>query len=180
MEHDRRDVVVHGDVADAQDHDGVVAGGHFLLDRALQPHAGALDEHRTGIRRHRLQPGEPVTGLGRQGARGRVVRLAEHADAQDRQTLEPGPRLGGVLHAERHQRRVQRHRDERAGGQTDPDAVDFGGDGDHPGREMTERLAQRRRGSTRLPMAVCYLHTYGAAHTGEQLAEFQSIRCPVE
>ena len=45
VEHDRC-ATVHGDIPDAQQHDRVIAGGHLLLDGALQPYAGAFDEDR--------------------------------------------------------------------------------------------------------------------------------------
>lgn len=44
VEHDGRDLGMHRDTADPQNDNGVIAGGHHLLDRALQPHAGAFDE----------------------------------------------------------------------------------------------------------------------------------------
>jgi len=63
VKNDRRDVIVHGDVVDPQNHDDVVARGDELLDGALHPHAGAVDEHRTTFGRLRLQAREPVPGL---------------------------------------------------------------------------------------------------------------------
>ncbi len=146
VEDDRR-YVVHGDLVDPQDDDGVVTGRHQLVDRALQPHAGAVHEHSTAGMRVRLQPGEPVAGLGCQGPGSNIVRFAEQADTQGRQVLELGPRLGIVLHTERDQRRIQRHRNEGAGGQADPDTVDFRGDRNDTGREMAERLTQRGGGA---------------------------------
>ena len=41
---------VDSDVADPQHHDRVIPGGDQLLDRAFQPDAGALDEHRAAAR----------------------------------------------------------------------------------------------------------------------------------
>ena len=100
VEHHGCDIGVDLDIADAQDHDGVIAGRHQLFYRALQPHTGALDEHRPGSRRHGVQTGETVAGLGRQGAHGFVVALADHADAQCGKFLQFGPGLRGVLDAE--------------------------------------------------------------------------------
>ncbi len=69
---------MNGDVLDPQYHDGVVAGRHQLIDRALHPHAGAVHEHRTAGVRVCLQPGEAVAGLGRQ------VRAAASCDSPSR------------------------------------------------------------------------------------------------
>ena len=142
VEHNRWHISVHSDIVDPQNDNGVVSGRDGLLDRTLQPHAGAFDEDRARFGRNRMQAGEPVTGFGGQRARGLVVRLPKHADAQVRQVLEPWPCRRGVLHAERHQRRFQRDRHEGARRQTHPRAVDFGGDRDDAGREMPERLPQ--------------------------------------
>ena len=145
VEHDRRDLGVDLDIADPQYHDRVIPGRDELLDRGFHPHAGALYEDRaTGVG-HRFQVGEPIAGLCGQRPRSVVVRLAQQTDAERAHVLELRPRRRGVLHAERHQRRIQGHRDERAGRQPLSDTVDFGRNRDHAGREMAEGLTEGRR-----------------------------------
>ena len=92
MEHDGRHLGVHRHLADPQHHDGVVGRpGSAARSRLFQPEAGALDEDAPRGARRRPSPArEPVAGLGGQRARGLVMFLAEHTDAQHRQSLSLG------------------------------------------------------------------------------------------
>ena len=138
MEHDRCHIRMNPDISNAQYHDGVITGGHPVLDLTLQPHAGASDEDRTGRRRLRFQSGETVTAFGCQGAYSLVMALSEDADSQRRQFLKLWPGRLGVLNAKRHQWRVQRDRHKRTDGHTQPLARRLGGNRDYTGREVAE------------------------------------------
>jgi len=90
--------------------------------------------------------------------RGLVVSLAEHADAQHRQILELGPGGRTVLHAERHQWRLQRTGTKVLAARPTRDALNLGRDG-HPLRTGTWPKASRSEDGVSLFVAFTRVHS---------------------
>ena len=76
-----------------------------------------------------------------------VVVVGEHGQAEVGGPAQHRPGLRRVGDRERHQRGLEAHRRERAGGEADQVVVHPGRDGDDAAGEGAERLAQARCGS---------------------------------
>src|SRR5581483_6629837 len=137
----RRDI----EVADRTDHGVVVAGFVDHLDVAVDPGEYTVENRRAGAGRVPGQLRELVATANRKRAAHDLLVGAEDVDAEVPGVAEPWPAARPFVGHERDERRVERHRTERADRHARRTAIgiDTGDDGD-AGREMAEDLAEAR------------------------------------
>ena len=129
---------------DFEQNDGVVARAHLRVQYAVQPGAGAVDQHRPARLLRPRHPGEAVTGLARQAKACLTMTVGKHTDAES--PADPAV-------AARWSRCVWTQIDTRAG------TTETGGERTAPPcrparRRPWRRRRSRRTGNSRIPAAT--------------------------
>ena len=134
-----------GDVLDRvqlEEDEQVVAGLDLAVDRAVELRQPLVEGDRTVLSDAVGEVVEALLDRAGQLPADHVVVVGEHGDAEVAGAAQVRPGLRRHREVDRDQRRVEAHRGERARGEADQPPVDLGRDGDHPGREDAEGLAQ--------------------------------------
>src|SRR5258706_2908701 len=143
---ERAALFLEAERVDASHDDDVVAGAVLGVDDAVDPGQPTTQHRRAVARRLPVDAGELVGALGRHQPAELLLVLGEDVDAELAGRLDPRPRTARVRGAERDERRVERDRRERVGGQPDrlvAVGIDRGDDGDAGGEVAEHRPVQR-------------------------------------
>src|SRR5919109_2876213 len=142
-EHQRAALVADLELVDPPDHDVVVTGLVDRVDLAVDPRQDVVDHRGPGRRRRPpADGGELVVALAGEDPADvlLLVRQHVHAVVADLGDLRVARRV--LPRAERHERRIERYREERPDGETHRSRVGDRGDHGDPRREVPQYLPE--------------------------------------